>query len=219
MSVGLRAGGSAPGRSPGKARLRRLSIGHFAVGVAAVLAFVANLAFLRSQDDSTPVVVAAREIAAGEAVAVGDLTLTRVRAEAGILSTLLTSVEGVEGRVAARPITAGELVGTSDLLDQAAPGGLASMAVPIDPAHAAGGLIRVGDRVDVVDVGKDGAAVYVVRDAPVLSVADEGTAALAGTGGGRHLVVGLDDEQVLAVARAIADGQVDVVVTTGTGDG
>jgi Flp pilus assembly protein CpaB len=92
------------------------------------------------------------------------------------------------------------------------------MAIPIDPSHAAGGLIRPGDRVDLVDVTREGGASYVVRDAPVLSISEARTGALAGSGG-EHLVIGVTADQVLAVAEAIADGSVDVVVTTGVDGG
>lgn len=215
MSVGIRPGGSGGvAETPRRRSIRRWSLGHVAVAVAAILAFVANLAFLRSRDDATAVVVAARPIQAGEVVERSDLTTTMIRADAGVLSTLLSSPEDTEGRVARRSLGEGELVGAADLLEGAGPDGMASMSIPIDPAHAAGGVIRVGDRVDVVDVDQDGVAGYVVRDVPVLAVPSPATGALSAAGR-EHLVLGLEDEAVLAVAEAIADGEVDVVVTTG----
>lgn len=218
MSVGVRPGGSGGVEEASRRRsLRRWSIGHVAVAVAAILAFVANLAFLRSRDDAVAVVAAARPIEAGEVVDGEDLTTTMLRADAGVLATLLTSPEGMEGRIARRALAEGELVGSGDLLSGAAPDGLASMSIPIDPARAAGGVIRVGDRVDVVDVGDDGVAGYVVRDVPVLEVASSG-GALAGAGRD-HVVLGLDADQVLTVAEAISDGEVDVVITTGAAGG
>lgn len=196
--------------------LRRWSVGHLAVALAAVLAFVANLAFLRSADDTVTVLAAGRTIQAGETIEADDLTTTRIAADAGVLATLLTSTEGLEGSVAGRTLAAGELVGAGDLLTAAAPLGLASMALPVEPAHAAGGTIRSGDRVDIVDV-RDGAARFVVRDAPVLRGPSGDPGALGSTG--NHIVVGLEETQILAVAEAIADGSVDVVVTTGASDG
>lgn len=219
MSVGLSRGDAAGVGTPAtRSRLRRLSVGHLAVGVAAILAFVANLALLRSQDETTVVMVAARDVAAGETLSATDFGTARVKAEGDILASLVTSAEALEGKVASRPIVAGTLIAASDVLDRATPDGLASMAIPIDPSHAAGGSIRAGDRVDVVDVTREGGAAYVVRDAPVLSVSEARTGALAGSGG-EHLVIGVTAEQVLAVAEAIADGSVDVVVTTGAKDG
>lgn len=216
MSVGFQSGGVEEG--PRRRVMRRWSIGHVAVAVAAILAFVANLAFLRSRDDATAVVVTARPIEAGEVIEGDDLSTTMLRADAGLLATLLTSPEGMEGRVARRTLGEGELVGAADFLEGATPDGLASMSIPIDPSHAAGGVIRVGDRVDVVDVDAEGSAGYVVRDVPVLAVSSSGSGALAATGRD-HLVLGLDGDQVLAVAEAIADGEVEVVVTTGAAGG
>lgn len=215
MSVGLPAGvGGGAEEATRHRRMRRWSIGHLAVALAAVLAFVANIAFLRATDDAVPVVVAARAIEAGETIGAGDLTTTRLRADAGVMATLLTTTEGIDGRVARRPLTEGELVGEADLLTGAAGPGRGSMAIPIDPSHAAGGRIRVGDRVDVVDVVGDGTAAYVARDVPVLAVDLPTTGALAAAGRS-HVVLGVDESQVLALAEAVADGEVDVIVTTG----
>lgn len=216
MTAGLREEERAPVASPRRTR-RRFSVGHLAVVLAAVLAFAANLAFLRSVDDSIEVVAAARSLGAGEIVSAGDLRTVALRADASVLSTLLTSVEGLEGRVVRSGLVAGQLVGGGDLLAAAAPDGLRSMAIPVSAQHAAGGTIRPGDRVDIIDV-VEGVASYVVRDAPVLEVSSTSSGALA-VSGGDFLVVGLNEAEVLAVAEAISDGKVDVVVTTGAADG
>ncbi len=195
-------------------RLPRLSLGHVAVALAALLAFVANVALLRSNDDTTAVVVAAHAIEAGQTVGVGDLETARVRGDASVMAGLLTSFDGLDGRVARRRLEAGELIGSQDLLSEPAPDGLRAMAIPVTAAHAAGGSIRVGDRVDLVDVGQDGIASYVVRAAPVISVSSVETGALTGTTHD-HIVIGVDAGAALAVAEAIDDGSVDVIVTTG----
>lgn len=219
MSVGIRPGMTGGvDEAPRRRWARRWSIGHLAVAVAAILAFVANVAFLQSRDDAVAVVVAARTIEAGQTVGPGDFTTARLGADAGILANLMTSPEEADGRVARRTLAEGELVGASDLLEGAAPGGLTSMSVPIDPAHAAGGTVRVGDRVDVIDIDDAGVASYVVRDVAVLAVDGSSQGALSGVGGG-HLVLGVEGDQVLALAEAIDDGEIDVVVTTGAGDG
>ena len=201
-------------RSP----LRRWSIGHLAVALAALLAFSANLAYLRSLDDGAPLVVAARAITAGTVITAGDLTTASIRADPSILAALVTSVGDGAGRVARRDLAPGELVAAADLLAPAAPHGLRSMAIPIEPAHAAGGRIGVGDRVDVVDVDREGGARYVVRGAPVLAVSEDRSGALS-VSSGRHLVLGVTAEQALELAAAIADGKVDVIVSTGADGG
>lgn len=218
VSVGWKEGvQGAPAPSRAR-RLPRLSLGHVAVALAALLAFVANVALLRSHDDTTAVVVAARTIEAGQTVSGADLSTARLRADASVMAALLTSPEGLDGRVARRQIEAGELIGRQDLLSEPAPNGLRAMAVPVTAAHAAGGSIRVGDRVDLVDVGQDGVAGYVVRAAPVISVSAGQAGALTGATQ-EHIVIGVRAGEALAVAEAIDDGAVDVIVTTGSGDG
>ncbi len=219
VSVGVRReAGAAPDETLNRRVLPRFSLGHLAVALAAILAFVANVTFLRSLDQSVAVAIASRPIAAGEPVSAADLTTTRLRADDEVLEGLVTSMDSLVGGIARRDMATGELIGRADVLDSTAPDGLRSMALPIDPAHAAGGSIRVGDRVDVVDVGDDGRARYVVRNAPVVTVSEQAAGALAGSAG-RHIVVGLDEADVLAVAEAIADGDIDVVVSTGATDG
>ncbi len=217
MTVGWREGQPEPASSRAR-RLPRLSLGHVAVALAALLAFVANVALLRSHDDTTSVVVAARVIEPGELVQVADLGMARVRGDASVMAGLLTSLDGLEGRVARRRLEAGELIGSRDLLTEPAPRGLRSMAVPVSPAHAAGGAIRVGDRVDLVDVGSDGVAAYVVRGAPVISVSTGETGALTSSIR-EHIVIGVGAQEALAVAAAIEDGAIDVIVTTGSDSG
>lgn len=217
MTVGLTNEEMSGQGVPSRRRRPRFSIGHLAVALAAILAFIANLAFLRSIDDTVSVVAAARSLAAGETVTAADLTTVGVRADTSVLTTLLTSLDGLEGRTVRHALAAGALVGSGDLLTGAAPDGLRSMAIPITPTHAAGGSIRPGDRVDLVDV-VDGVASYVVRDAPVLEVASGAAGALSVVTA-EFLVIGLAEAEVLEVAEAIADGKVDVVVTTGASDG
>src|SRR5690606_41330537 len=120
MTVGVNPPSTGTPVQPDRSRHRwgsRWSMGHLAVALAAVLAFVANLAFLRSADDTVAVVTAGRAIEAGDVIGPGDLTTTRIAADAGVLATLLTSLEGMEGREAARRLMAGEQVGAGDLLE------------------------------------------------------------------------------------------------------
>jgi Flp pilus assembly protein CpaB len=218
VTVGWREGEPEQPAPSRDRRLPRLSLGHVAVALAALLAFVANVALLRSHDDTTAVVVAANVIEAGQVVGADDLSTARVQGEASVMAGLLTSIDGLQGRVARRSLEEGELIGSRDLLSEPAPPGLRAMALPVNPAHAAGGSIRVGDRVDLVDVGQDGVAAYVVRNVPVISVSSGDTGALA-TAGREYIVIGVDAPAALAVAAAIDDGAVDVIVTTGSGNG
>lgn len=218
-AVGDRAGVDGSVDRVGRLRrpLRRLSMGHVAVALAAVLAFVANVAFLRANDPAVAVVAVTRDLPAGHVVTADDFTTVDVRADASVLSALLTTADGLEGRVVRTHLAEGSLVGTGDLIGEVAPDGRRAMSVPVTAAHAAGGTIRVGDRVDVVDV-TDGVATYVLRDVAVLARSEASGGAL-NVAAGDHVVLAVEEGDVLALAEAIADGDVDVVVTTGSRDG
>jgi hypothetical protein len=86
------------------------------------------------------------------------------------------------------------------------------MSIPIDVSRAAGGTIAVGDRVDVIAVD-DGVAAFVVVDIEVVSIAADSAGALRSSD--HHLVVAIDANQALALAEAMAAGDINVIRSTG----
>ena len=98
MTVGLPSGVKEGVGETLRTRRRRPSLGHLAVAVAAILAFVANMAFLRSRDDMTRVVVAARPIQAGETIETAEHAPTGARAAGGPLAPVPPSLDGRGGR-------------------------------------------------------------------------------------------------------------------------
>ena len=115
------------------------------------------------------------------------------------------------GRVATRAVTAGAPLAPADLAARAAPDGLRAMAVPVATAHAVGGRLGPGDRVDVVDT----TATFVARGAEVLAVGPGSGGGFGDAGGERFVTVAVDAETALRLAHAAADGKVDVVRSTG----
>jgi pilus assembly protein CpaB len=107
----------------------------------------------------TSVVTAKDNIAARTQITSDMLELTKVPANS-VLPGALTSTDLVVGRVARIPVYKGEQLlqeklasGKSDLgLSYIVPDGQRAMAVKVDKVVGAGGLIRPGDRVDVVAV-------------------------------------------------------------------
>jgi Flp pilus assembly protein CpaB len=186
-----------------------------AAGIAALLA---NLAFLRQGDTRVEVAVAARPLEAGAAVTAGDLSPAGIYADAGLLGSLLMwdQVASVDGWIVAGRIGEGDLVSRSDLLEAAAPGGLKAMSVPVEAAHAAGGQIVAGDRVDVIGV-EDGAASLLVTDASVIRVSDEPSGGLGGAGPS-FVVLAVDTAQSLRLAEAMHSGNIEVVRSTGAAE-
>lgn len=219
VTMGLETTSADPRPTPRRRNpLGRLSAGHVLVGLAAVLAFIANIVVLRAQDETAAVWVAATDLEAGRVLSGEDLRVEQLAATPDVLAGLVAAETPIDGQVLARPVPAGTLIGATDVRPEAAPAGLRAMSIPVPVEHAAGGTIRVGDLVDVVDVDQAGVPRFVVTKAPVIGVSTAGTGALTG-GGGHHLVVGLDSDGVLAVAAAIADDHVEVVLSTGAADG
>jgi Flp pilus assembly protein CpaB len=173
--------------------------------LAAVLTAVAVVTGLRAAAAPPPdrvlVLVAARDLPAGVVLRAGDL------AEASFAPGSVPAgvAAGAAGRVLAAPLRRGEpvtdvrLVGPA--LTDAYPG---LTAVPVrlpDPAMA--GLLRVGDRVDLVAADpQQGGAEVIAEDVPVLAIPvaepDTGGAGLSG----RLVVFGAPPEDVTDIAGA-----------------
>lgn len=184
--------------------------------VAAVLAGLLNLVALRSGDDRVRVAVAASPLPAGQPVAAHALRYAELAADPGVVEQLLQPEQAVDvdGWTAAGDIAEGALVRRGDLRAPAAGDGQRAMSIPLEPAHAVGGALAAGDRVDVIDVRTD-AAEYVVTDAEVLGVSrSAGGPGLAGLGG-FSITVAVDDGAALRLALAIRNDAVEVVRATG----
>lgn len=190
---------------------------------AGLVGIVATLAVLRSSSTATPVAVAAHDILPGDVVRADDVTFVDLDAADALLDTLVTEgdVSRVEGSVAVHRIGEGELVSVEGLAEEAAPGGLRAMSVPVDESRAVAGELEPGDQVDVLTV-VDGAATYAVRGAEVLAVDRPSTGALGGGIEEFSVTVAVDEEQALAVVAGIDSGSIVLARSTGAsepGDG
>jgi Flp pilus assembly protein CpaB len=87
------------------------------------------------------------------------------------------------------------------------------MSVPVGVEHSVGGLVKPGDRVDVITVD-GGIPMFVVAGVEVIAVADPSAGGL-GQSGGHHLVLSVDADQALQLAAAISAGSIEVVRSTG----
>lgn len=79
------------------------------------------------------------------------------------------------------------------------------VAMPV-PVARTGGLVGVGDRIDLLGTSADGTLEHVARDATVLAAAVEG--------GSSTLLIGLQEREALPVARAMAVADLVVVLRT-----
>ena len=180
-----------------------------------VLAFVLNFLALQDRSATTLVAVADRPITAGSAFSIDSVRLVPVpEGFEGIESLVQQArLSEFEGWVVERSIPEGGLLDQSALVEPGAPSGLRSMSLPIAVAHAAGGTIVAGDRVDVISV-LDGSATYVASDIEVIgsSALDGGS---FGSIGDYHIVVAVDAGQALDLAGALESGSLEIIRSTG----
>lgn len=195
--------------------LDRLSPGHWLMIVAGLLAALVNFSVLRAGENAVKVAVAGDDIAAGQKVNPDSFRLTEVNAGDEVLRPFLTEDEfnNVAARVAVRPIAAGTLVTESDLSGRGTESGLRWMSVPIDPAHAAGGTLADGDRVDVIQVVDDKVQLVAVG----VEVVAAGRPDEGGFGGLSQYSVTLavDVPSMLRIAAAIHGDSIEIVRSTG----
>lgn len=183
--------------------------------VAGLLAALVNFTVLRAGDNGVRLAVANEGITPGQKVDADLFRLTKVHADNEILGPFLTveEIDDVAGRVAVRPIAAGALVTESDLSGHGTETGLRWMSIPIDPAHAAGGRLADGDRVDIIQV-VDGRVQLVAVGVEVVSA---GTQDHDGFGGLSEysITVAVDVPTMLRLAAALHGEAVEIVRSTG----
>jgi len=114
---------------------------------------------LQAGGETVLVVTAARDIPAGREIAADMVTLTRVESGA-VLNGAFRDAAAVVGQVARIPIYAGEQLIPAKLaaepardgLSYVVPAGMRAMAIQVNKVVGAGGLVRPGDRVDILAV-------------------------------------------------------------------
>lgn len=185
--------------------------------LAGLLAMLLVFSVLRERDTTFRVAVAGSEIRAGTVVGQAPFRLVNVHVPADVRDALVdpAALAGLRGWVAARTIRPGEPVSRGDLRPPAAPSALRAMSIPVEAAHAVGGALAAGDRVDVVQVDEDGQARYVVSGAEVLAVNRPGTGVIGAAAGSSSITVAVDARQALRLAAAIRGQRFEIVRSTG----
>jgi Flp pilus assembly protein CpaB len=193
----------------------RPSLSHIAIACAVVVAFVLNYLALQSRDATTLVAIADSPIAAGSPLTSDIVRLVPLSADFEGLDHLVgeADLERLEGWIVGRSVGKGELIDRSVIVRPGAGDGLRTMSIPVAAEHAAGATLVIGDRVDVISM-VDEEPVFVASDLEVVSIADTTQTGLSGDGP-YHVVVGVSPAQALALARAIADGSLEILRSTG----
>lgn len=157
--------------------------------LAAALAGLAvyfALTALTQSDDTAVVVVAARSIASGATLSAGDLT-TLALPRSAVPEGAVTEAGQAIGQTVISPVparaalTASALAGSGKLV---APG---RMALPVGLSDSAPlGLVRVGDRIDLLGPGDSGAVEVLATGTRVIAIPSVESGLL---GGGSPLIV------------------------------
>jgi hypothetical protein len=206
---------SAPGPAlsptPRRVRPPRWLDLRLVAGVALVLlAVVVGARVVSSAERTAPVLVAARDLAAGTVLTADDLTVVRAKVPAGYLAERASAV----GRALARPVGAGELVPAAAL--QVTPP-LTTVAVPL--AAGAAPELHAGQRIELWLSTSACPSVVLLPDVAVQRVS-AGDAAL-GSGTGQDVVVSVPPalaERVI-IALAADKAVLRAGVLTGAGAG
>lgn len=180
-------------------------------GVLLVLvSVVVGARVLSSADRSSTVYVAARDLEPGATLRDGDLVPQRVRLDPAQVARLVVVPPGGRaptGYVTVRSLVAGDLVLRSALVDERSTD-LRQVTLNVAPGHAPPDL-RGSQLVDVYVTPKQTGGAHLVLAG--VAVASAPTA--RGLGGSQDQAVVLDvaPGDVLALVRAVGDGQVDLV--------
>lgn len=187
--------------------------------VAALLAFVLAATLLRDRREMVTIAVATEAIPAGAVITPAMIDPSEVPAETTFAESLMSYDAVVSGQlVASRTLQAGEPLTASAVGSATATSGQRVMSIPLEVWQAANGDIEVGDQVDVIEAGRDGAARYVLTGASVVGRSgSEASGGLVSNSRVGDLVISVevDADEALLLAAAIESGNITVVRSTG----
>jgi Flp pilus assembly protein CpaB len=187
------------------------------------LSVLGGLRLAATSDETVAVFVAARDLPADHVLTAGDLGTAQIHASDDVLGGLVlaTASRPPIGRVLRFPVVDGGLVGAAAL------GGVASkgreITVPVGSDHALGGALEPGDRVDILgsfDKGTEIAkTLTVAAGARVVEVVHADGLFGQREGELTALTVSVPPNDVVFVAFAVRNGEVDVVRASGSARG
>ncbi|MEX2135241.1 MAG: SAF domain-containing protein, partial [Acidimicrobiia bacterium] len=156
-----------------------------------MLAFTFNFLALQDRDRTVLVAVANAPLDAGTSLSPDDVRFVTIDAGFEGMASLVEqeSWTSVRGWVLTRPVPEGGVIAVDALTRPLGGDGLRSMSVPVAPEHAAGGLLEIGDVVDVISLD-DGVPAYVVAGVEVVGVST-GSGGI-GAAGGYFVVLAVD---------------------------
>lgn len=206
---------------------RRLPLTATGVFLLLMSALVGGLVFARA-GGREPVLVAARDIAAGQTIGGGDVRVARVGLGDGVVAVPAGSVSRVVGKVAQAPIAAGSVLSFGQVGDRVVlPAGRSVVGVLLGPGALPVPDVAPSDRVQVVVTpshnGADDAGVTAgpLGDAVVWRVWDPSAVSRDGNtnvvASGTVVSLLIDAKQAASVASAAASDRIRLVLLGGAG--
>lgn len=193
----------------------RAVVGGFLVALAAVGAFAAYTSATAAP--TTEYVVAARDLAPGDQITDGDVSLVAIDLPDEQRQRSYDVIAPLVGATVVEPLVTGELVQDGSLIATGAEQGARTVSFAVEPARAVNATLKTGERVDVLATfgAGDRACTHVVAaDAAIVGV-NESTGSLVGQSGGLTITIAVPDAETgVAVAHAAAAGTVTLLRTT-----
>lgn len=192
-------------------------------GTCAALAVVAGLSAVKPPDPATtPVVVAAHDLASGTDLVSDDVEVRHVPSDL-TASNAYATVDAVVGHSLNGPVRRGEaitdmrLLGTDLLAGYPSGSTLATVRIA-DPQSLWG--VEVGAYVDVIGVDVEGkrSGKVIADEAQVVALPDADTESMVGPSSGVSVVVCVPADTAVALAEAGSRMQLGVIVSASGGD-
>jgi Flp pilus assembly protein CpaB len=172
---------------------------------------------MQDAQNTVAVWAAARDVPEGAVITASDLRVADVRLPDDLLARYALSSTPLDGAVATRSIATGELFSTAWVAGDAELESGRMISIPLQPEHAVGGSLRVGDRIDILatfDAGDARARTVVLAQA--IEVRDVVLAqGVIDDPGQIGVTVSVDASQSARIAFAIRNSEIDVVRVTG----
>lgn len=217
VATGPRSNGMRPLQKRRSLPNGRAALGGLLVTAATVVLF--SVAAARDNSPMERYVVADHALGLGTRIAAGDLRTTELHLPEGALrQRVFGDLTALIGSIVIAPVAEGELIQASAVVARNAAPDLRQISVPIEAARSLGDRLQPGELVDVLatfGTGADAFTVPVVRAARV--VGRDSTGGPLGESKGQVIVLAVDNSpDAIAIAHAVAAGQVSLVRVSGT---
>lgn len=180
------------------------------------ISFLGAQRLMTRPEGGVTVWVAERALSTGDVIERSDLSLDRIELSGDRLEHYAVASTDLVGSVVTQPVAQGELVALSGVARTAGSDHSRRLTIPIEVAHAVGGSLRAGDRVDVfstVDGGRLGTETFLVAsDVEITDLVTVG--GLVGEESAIGVTVSVSAEDARRLVEALRSGAIDIVQIT-----